>query len=389
MSQRIEPLQAVMMENGFDALILIQSRDILYYTGTAQPSWFVVLPGAHRLFVRRGLDRALSESSLDPSCVELQPKREGVFSFLRKQGLPKRPVFGTELDVLPVGLWNAWKAETPDWEYRDISPYVLRQRQIKDQNEITSIRNACRIEDEGHRRALGILAEGVSELDVAAAVEDAHRCAGHEGIFFMRQPDFFMSRGLFASGPNLFQVSGVASSLTGVGPGPAVPAGPSKRLLCRGDLVMIDIPVLHEGYHVDQARTYRIGPAPHRVREMQRILECLFEYAGGILRPEQTWSDAFRRVSAFADRLGAAHSFQRMPDGSRLHYIGHGVGLELNEPPMITERNSEPILPGTVIALEMHLLDGDVVLKMEDMLLIGEAANEVLSVTPRQLFEIL
>jgi len=389
MSQRIERLQAVMTANGFDALILIQSRDILYYTGTAQPSWFVVLPGAHRLFVRRGLDRVLSESSLDPSSIELQRKQGGVFSFLRERSLPERPVIGTELDVLPVGLWKGWKAETPDWEYRDISPYVLRQRQIKDQSEIASIRNACRIEDEGHRRVLEILVEGVSELDAAAAVEDAHRRAGHEGIFFMRQPDFFMSRGMFASGPNLFQVSGVASSLTGVGPGPAVPAGPSKRLLCQDDLVMIDIPVLHEGYHVDQARTYRIGAAPHRVREMQRILECLFEYAGGILRPERTWSDAFRRVSAFADRLGAAHSFQRMPDGSRLHYIGHGVGLELNEPPMITERNSEPILPRTVIALEMHLLEDDVVLKMEDMLLIGEAANEILSVTPRRLFEIL
>jgi len=389
MRQRIEHLQARMTENGFDALILIQSRDILYYTRTAQPSWFAVLPGAHRLFVRRGLDRALSESSLDPSCIELQRKQEEVFSFLRKGGLPKRPVVGTELDILPVGLWNGWKAATPDWEYRDVSPYVLRQRQIKDQDEITSIRNACRIEDEGHRRALGILAEGVSELDVAAAVEDAHRRAGHEGIFFMRQPDFFMSRGMFASGPNLFQVSGVASSLTGVGPGPAVPAGPSKRMIRGGDLVMIDIPVLHDGYHVDQARTYRIGASPHHIREMQRVLEGLFEYAGSILRPERTWSDAFRLVSAFADRLGAAHSFQRMPDGGRLHYIGHGVGLELNEPPMITERNSEPILPRTVIALEMHLLEGDVVLKMEDMLLIGEAANEVLSVTPRRLFEIL
>jgi Xaa-Pro aminopeptidase len=152
---------------------------------------------------------------------------------------------------------------------------------------------------------------------------------------------------------------------------------------------MIDIPVLYEGYHVDQARTYRMGAAPHQVQEMQRVLECLFEYASRILRPERTWSDAFRLVSALADRLGAARCFQRMPDGSRLHYIGHGVGLELNESPMITERNSEPILSGTVIALEMHLLEGDVVLKMEDMLLIGEAANEVLSVTPRRLFEIL
>ncbi len=379
-----------MMEGkGFDALILIQSRDILYYTGTAQPSWLVVLPGTYRLFVRRGMDRALSEACLDSSCIEHQRKQGEVFSFLRSRGLPKRAVIGTELDVLPVGVWNGWRSEAPDWEYRDASPLVLRQRQIKERGEIASIREACRIEDEGHRRAMGILAEGMSELDAAAAVEDAHRRAGHEGIFFMRQPDFFMSRGLFASGPNLLQVSGAASSLTGIGPGPAVPAGPSGRVIRRGDLVLIDIPVLHDGYHVDQARTYLIGAATHRVSEMQHSLEKLFDYACIVLRPERTWADAFRQVSAFAERLGAARCFQRMPDGSKLHFIGHGVGLELNEPPLITERNSEPVLPGTVIALEMHLLEGDVVLKMEDMLLIGEAANEFLSVTPRRLFEIL
>ncbi len=388
MRQRIERLQAAMAGNGFDALLLIQSRDILYYTGTAQPSWLVVLPGIYRLFVRRGFDRALSECRLDPSCVEPQRKQNEVFSFLRNLGLPRRAVIGTELDVLPAGLWNGWKAETPDWEYRDASPLVLRQRQIKDPDEIASIRKACRIEDEGHRRALGVLAEGVSELDVAAAVEDAHRRAGHEGIFFMRQPDFFMSRGLFASGPNLLRISGVASSLTGIGQGPSVPAGPSGRVIRRGDLVLIDIPVLHDGYHVDQARTYRIGAATYRIREMQRALEELFDYACTALRPERTWSDAFRRVSALADRLGADPCFQRMPDGSTLPYIGHGVGFELNEPPMITARNSEPVLPGTVIALEMHLLEGDVVLKMEDMLLIGEVASEFLSVTPRRLFEI-
>ena len=379
----------MMAGKGFDALILFQSRDILYYTGTAQPSWLVVLPGTYRLFVRRGMDRALSEFCLDSSCIEHQRKQSEVFSFLRNRGLPKRAVIGTELDILPVSVWNGWRSEEPDWEYCDASPLVLRQRQIKDQREIASIREACRIEDDGHRRALGILDEGVSELDVAAAVEDAHRRAGHEGIFFMRQPDFFMSRGLFAAGPNLLQTSGVASSITGVGPGPAVPAGPSGRLIQRGDLVLIDIPVLYGGYHVDQARTYRIGAASDRMREMQRALNELFKHAGDVLRPGKVWSECFRRMSDFADSLGVGRCFQRMPDGRKLPYIGHGVGLELNEPPMITERNSEPVLPGTVIALEMHILEGEIVLKMEDMLLIGETANEFLSVTPRRLFEIL
>ena len=59
--------------------------------------------------------------------------------------------------------------------------------------------------------------EGVTELELAAAVENAHRLAGHEGIFFIRQPDFFMSRGPISSGSNLFKISGVVYTITGVG----------------------------------------------------------------------------------------------------------------------------------------------------------------------------
>jgi Xaa-Pro aminopeptidase len=66
------------------------------------------------------------------------------------------------------------------------------------------------------------------------------------------------------------------------------------------------------------------------------------------------------------------------------------VGLEINEPPLVTARNGEPILAGTVLALEMHLLQEDAfALKMEDMLLIGEEENEFMIRTPRTLLEVL
>lgn len=96
--------------------------------------------------------------------------------------------------------------------------------------------------DAGHKAVLSTLIEGVSELEVAAAVENAHRLAGHEGIFFIRQPDIFMSRGPISSGPSFFGTSGVVYTISGVGVSPSVPAGPSKRKIVGGDLVMVDIP---------------------------------------------------------------------------------------------------------------------------------------------------
>jgi Xaa-Pro dipeptidase len=221
-------------------------------------------------------------------------------------------------------------------------------------------------------------------------MENVHRRNGSAGIYFMRHPDFFMARGLFASGPNLMRPSGPAFSLSGVGLDASVPAGPSLRVIRPGDSVLIDIPVLVGGYHVDMARTYTAGAADRNRRNLHNKLERLFAFVSHILRPGITWGQGYRAVEKQADLLGIGDFLQRMVGGGKLHYIGHGVGMELNEPPLVTKHNGDPILAGTVIALEMHLLQEDTfALKMEDMLLIGEKENEFMMRTPRTLLEVL
>jgi Xaa-Pro aminopeptidase len=78
-----------------------------------------------------------------------------------------------------------------------------------------------------------------------------------------------------------------------------------------------------------------------------------------------------------------------MAEGPALHYIGHGVGLELNEPPLITARNKDPVELSTVVAIEIHLLEpGGLVIKLEDMLHVGKMDSEFLSFAPHQLFSV-
>jgi Xaa-Pro aminopeptidase len=157
-----------------------------------------------------------------------------------------------------------------------------------------------------------------------------------------------------------------------------------------GDSVLIDIPVLVGGYHVDMARTYTAGAADRRRRNLHGKLEQLFAFAAYILRPGMTWGQGYQAVEEQADLLGIGDFFQQMVGGGKLHYIGHGVGMEINEPPLVTARNGDPILAGTVLALEMHLLQENAfALKMEDMLLIGEEENAFMTRTPRTLLEVL
>ncbi|MGA2402555.1 MAG: hypothetical protein ABSG91_12760 [Syntrophobacteraceae bacterium] len=106
------------------------------------------------------------------------------FSSLRKTVKRSKNEFPEVGSLLIRNRWG--------WSFSDISPHVLRQRMIKEESEAQSIRKACSAIHSGHLAAASALRPGISELELAAAVENAQRIAGHEGCFFLRTSDFVM-----------------------------------------------------------------------------------------------------------------------------------------------------------------------------------------------------
>ena len=191
-----------------------------------------VFPEDYFLFVRSGLEFAVNDAFIPKEKIREERKLENVYrSVFPKSRMNKK--IGTELDILPTDQFNKYKEAFPGYEFVNISSVILEQKKRKDASEIARIKKACEAIDMGHNAVLETLKEGITELELAAAVENAHRLAGHEGIFFIRQPDFFMSRGPISSGPNLFKISGVVYTITGVGLSPSVPAGPSRRSISK------------------------------------------------------------------------------------------------------------------------------------------------------------
>jgi len=385
--ERIAGLRAALARAGMDIALLWQSRDLLYYTGSTEPGMLAVWAGGEHLFVRGSLERVAQASGLPAD--RLTPERDHgrIFSVTRDlAGLGDQAVVGGELDLTPVNWFRQWQALMPGWEWRDATPLVLAQRMIKDAGEIAAMTHACAVAEAGQRAALAALAEGISELELAAAVEDAQRRAGHEGEFFMRLPDFFMARGMVASGEGFADNTGVALSITGQGLSPAVPAGPSRRPVRRGQPVLLDIPAQVNGYHADFARSYLVGEPDETLRRADAALGQIFVIMAESIRPGQTWADCYHQAFAEARRLGAGDGFQALPGGKVLPYIGHGVGLELNEPPLVGPRNQGPVQSGVVLAMEMHLLlDQGRGLKFEDMLVVEDEGGRYLSTIPRRL----
>ena len=385
---RIKIFQYKMQEEELFAALLFYSRDILYYTGTAQPSYLIVLPKDYFLFVRSGFEFALNDVFIPKDRIREERNLENIYKELFPRSSTSKKI-GTELDILTADQFNKFKMVFSGYEFVNASPIVLEQRKKKDESEIKKIKEACKAIDMGHNAVLATLKEEITELELAAAVENAHRLAGHEGIFFIRQPDFFMSRGPISSGPNLFKISGVVYTITGVGLSPSVPAGPSRRSISTGDLVIVDIPTLVDSYHADQTRSYILGKADKKIKTLYSHLKEIADYLIRFIKPGMKCREIYQTAIEKSIELEVTNTFLNFGKGRKSRMIGHGIGLELNEPPILSLYDDSEVCDGYVVALDMHMMDENAgVVKLEDMILITNNGNEILNKSPRDLFEL-
>jgi Xaa-Pro aminopeptidase len=389
-TERISHLQGIIQNHGLAGAVLFHSRDIVYYTNTAQPSFLVIRPDDYMLFVRRGLDFALNESWLDAGRIAGERSLEKVIETMFPwPGLAGEKI-GTELDLLTIPQARVMNRALNGRGLADISPAVLRQRMIKDEDEVDCIRKACSAIHAGHLAAVSVLRPGITELELAAAVENAQRIAGHEGCFFIRAPDFVMSRGPLASGENLRCTSGTLYTLSGAGLSNAVPTGPSRRIIKPFDLILIDIPTCIEGYHADQSRMYSVGRPHSRANDLFEKLKALADHIIQNMRPGIAIKDLAGDAFSEAAGIGLKDSFMMFGEKiPRAHFIGHGVGLEINEPPMLSSNVDVVLSPGMTLALELHLMEpGAYTLKLEDTLHITPTGAEILTLSPRLMVEV-
>jgi len=386
---RIKKLQEALSSAGADGALLTYSRSTLYYAGTTHPSIFIVTPEDYHLLVMRGLDRVLEETCLDTDRISPGKGYKDAKEWLKTRKI-EQGTLGMELDILPATQYFQVSELFSEFGITDISGLILEQRKTKDPQEIEYTREACRIVHEGHLRILDVLQEGMTELELSSEIEEAHRKAGHEGLYFIRQPDFFMGLGPLASGVNLSKIAGKIQSITGVGLSPSIPMGASTKTIKKGEMIVVDIPTHYHGYHADQSRTYVLGDPPDICRTMYDGMKEIADQIIEMLRPGIRCDDLYKETRNFAEELGIGSYFMRLgTDSKRVPFIGHGVGLEVNEPPLLGKNNHEVLEEGMIMTLELEMCAsiGEVV-KLEDMLLISSDGVEVLTITPRDLHQI-
>ncbi len=339
---RCRKLQSLLCEKELDAALILQSADLFYFTGSVQQgALFIPAEGEPVYMVRRVAGRARMECGLK----EVVPFRGpgDIAGILSDYGhdLPKRA--GMELDVVPVGLFRRFQKVLGNCEIVDASPLIRTVRAVKSDYEIEIMKDAALQADRVFQRAKEVLREGMTDLELAAELEFAARKQGHQGVSRMRGFNSELFFGQILSGADSAVPAHLDAPLGGIGVSPAVGHGSSYKPIRKNEPVIIDFVGAFDGYMVDQTRLMCIGGLPDRLLKAYEDMRLIQKRLKEIARPGVGWGAIYEECLGLAVEMGYKDHFMGSA-GDQVSFIGHGIGVEIDEFPFIARGFKNQVL---------------------------------------------
>ena len=346
------PRRLAMVRAGFgklkvDGLLITGLTNIRYLTGFTGSSAYLLLTrrGAWFFTDSRYTEQALEEVG-GAKVIELKKGWIPAVGSLLKR--IKAPRLGFEGRLVSYSAWSLLKKALPAGvRLVPVEGVVERVRYVKDPSEIDIIRAAARIADRGFQAARRAIKAGVSEIEVARKIEAALIRHG-------------------ALGPSFDII--VASGARG-----ALPHGKaSDKLIKKGELVVVDMGALYQGYASDATRTYAVGRPGGKEREIYSIVKEAHERAIRAAGPG---------IKAKEVDLAARDHIRAEGYGENFgHGTGHGIGLDVHEGPVIGPGSSEILSEGMIFTIEPGIyLEGLCGVRIEEMVLVTADGVEPLT----------
>jgi Xaa-Pro dipeptidase len=343
---RISRIQTLLKEKGIDGALFIFPIDVYYFSGTRQTStlWLPV-EGEPLLLVRKSLVRAREESPL----ADIRPfPASKDFPALFADRVKK---IGFTFDVAPVLQLNFYSKLLPGLEFVDISALNRELRSVKSPWELEQMQASGDRLCEVFAQIPQFLRPGMREIDLAAEFECRLRKAGSEGYVRMRAFNQELIQGVAVSGRYAAQPGYFDGPVTGRGLSAASPQGASTEVIERNVPIVMDFAGTFNGYLVDMTRMFVIGSlGPELLHAFATALD-IQTYLAENLKPGNICEELYAGALERADRAGLGKNFMGAP-GENAKFVGHGVGLELDEFPAIAQGFKAPLQAGQVLALE-------------------------------------
>lgn len=330
---RTANLQRLMQGAGLDAVLMIQSADLFYFTGSIQQGvLYLPATGEPLYMVRKEYTRARMECGLKEIVPLKSPK--DIPGILADFGYPLPKRAGMELDVVPVALFNRFQKVFEQCSFIDASSQIRTVRAVKSPYEIEIMKDAALQVDRVFQRAKEVVRVGMTDLELAAELECTARKQGHQGITRMRGFNSELFYGHIFSGPDSAAPAFLDAPLGGIGVNPSIGQGASYKRIEKNEPITVDFVGAFDGYLVDQTRTLCIGGLPDQLQKAYDDMLAIQEKLKEIARPGVAWGQIYDVCYDLACRLGYQEHFMGS-SGAQVSFIGHGIGIEVDEFPFI------------------------------------------------------
>lgn len=347
---RYARLQAKLQSARLELAVVTHRTDLYYLTGTMQDAILIARADADAiLLVRKAFSRARAESPLP----DLRPSRgfKTLVETLRELRGDRPATVGIDLDVLPAATWRKLAKLLPNIEWTDTGMTLRTLRAVKSSWEIARLEEAAAMIGQAFTAAREQLRPGLTELDLTILVESTFRRAGHSGIIRLRRPGLELIVAHIAAGISAATPVAFDGPVGSEGLHPASGGGPGLRAVERGVPVMLDLLGNSRGYTADIARTFCVDEPPDQLKRANDFCREALRRIESMLLPGTPWEAIYEEVDRWAKAQGEPVGFMGYNE-NRVKFFGHGVGLEVDELPILARGFAQPLEVGYVLAVE-------------------------------------
>jgi len=353
LENRIKRFRSLIESKDFDGFLVADTKNMQYFTGFSGGSMLLVSSNDEStLFVYEVNFEAAKVETREAS-VELVKSDESLIEKIVKR-LESLKIRKVGFDSLKASTYLKLKESSNEITFKDASDIIWTLRKVKDQSEISLMKKAAELTTRGIRKAAEIISAGLSEREVAAEIEYEMRKTGSDGVAF----DTIVS-----SGPNSAFPHG----------------GCGDRIIKKGDLVIIDIGAKYRDYCSDLTRTFIIGKPSSRQIRIYETVKKAQELAVKKARAEVKASEVDRVARDCISKAGYGEYF--------VHSLGHGVGLDIHEPPTLSPKSKYVLMEGNVVTIEPGIyIPGFGGVRIEDTVLILKDGAKKLTEAPIEMY---
>ncbi len=345
---RRDKIRALMVQQGIDAALISCNVNLLYTCGQVI-SGYLYLPvnSGASLFVKR-------PNTLTGEHTFRIRKPEQILDILKEKGIPLPGKLMLEGDELPYTEYMRLANLFDFAECVNGTPLIRAARSIKTPVEIALFEKAAAAHKRAYDKIPSVYRDGMTDLEFSIEIERLMRLEGCLGIFrvFGQSMEIFM--GSVLTGSNAEVPSPYDFALGGKGLHSALPGGVSGTFLKEGQSVMVDIGGNFNGYMCDMSRVYSIGKLNEEALRAHEVCLEIQDKVAGAAVPGAICEELYDLAIETVTKAGFADKF--MGTRQQAKFIGHGIGLQINEAPVLAPRVKQKLEPGMVFALEPKII---------------------------------